>query len=200
MLVAAARIQTEHVESGRRGARHKRHRQVDGIECRDRLARERAPGTVNHVCSEFQDMPVHCSRREMRAPIAGLRLGQLIQRRRALRERRLAGPPPAATPARHWIRSGGSSAPEVQPLSRLKPSFMRLHCQPSRCKVRRRGFASTSNRLCAGLGRGKQRTGRSQESPPTFPVAVAGIAPVSACRVRGRTAGRRGGGSRTPLF
>ena len=81
--LADAIIEAEERQSHDRSPGHERRREMDRIQCSNRFARKRLPGTLHNLRRDTQDLPVRCGRRQVRASIRRLSFRQFTKCRRS---------------------------------------------------------------------------------------------------------------------
>ena len=81
--LAHAIVEAQQPEADDRGARNEQRREVDCIQCPNRVPGKRLTRAINYLAGYAQDLPVTRSRDEVRPTVGGFGLRQFLERHRS---------------------------------------------------------------------------------------------------------------------
>ena len=80
--MAHALVKAQQSEADDRGTRNEQRREVDGIQCPNRVPGKRPTRAINYLARHSQDLPMSSGRDEVRSTVGGFGLRQFLERRR----------------------------------------------------------------------------------------------------------------------
>ncbi len=77
---AHALVETQQSEADDRGTRDEKRREVDGIECPNRVTGKGLTRAIDYLAGDSQDLPMSRSRDEVRPTVGGFGFRQILER------------------------------------------------------------------------------------------------------------------------